>query len=515
MEWMVSDIGAGLWRLVEIGVPALALYAHFRQRGQTLAEAAAYGLFIPLMLLSGLSQLALMARVPGWIWGLEIVMVLGAGAMLRHQDFRLRRLGQELLGFGRTHPLATLSLGAAGLWLGGQAILGAQVLPEPALSTQLLDNLIQGRSLDSLAAAGLRPDNAQWLTFLNLRLDTPAGAGLHSFWAYLATGLATYALARRYAWPPTAITVTLVVMSMPRLVALAPSGRPEVIQAAAAAVSLLALYRVVERPSPLDVVVLTSATTFSLGGPGVAPALPVVLGGLCLVLILRRHDYRTLWPALKAQPYLLAVAVAVMILFSQLPAARYAVPWVSAQRNADGLVGSLANLGRYGLESLDFTRPVEQLGLALGGESPRAVLEQLHGRILAGPLGMKGAKSKFEINWSASLPAAWFGPLSVLFILPAIGYALVKGPRRLKAVCVALLAYLYLITLIPAWQPGNAYLFTPFFTLGGCCSAFFLPPWRFSRRRLRGLQLLCAGLLLYGCLLNSIPPESALGNLFQ
>jgi hypothetical protein len=301
---------------------------------------------------------------------------------------------------------------------------------------------------------------------------------------------------------------------MPRLVALASAGQPEIILAAGALLGVLALYRVVERPEPWDLVVLAGAIPFTMGGSGATLALPAILTGLALVLILRRHDYRTIPTAFKTHPCYLAAALVLVVVFTQLPYVGIQEYWVNGPLNRNGLQGSLANLSRYFLESLHFTQPVEKVWNWMGGNSLQLGLEKIHGQFVTAPFGTIGAAEGFRVQWSATLPNAWFGPLACLLVLPAVAYSLLKGPRRLKAVAVALWAYLYLITLIPAWRTANGGVVTPFFVLGGICTAYFLPPWRFTRGRRIVLQLLCAGLLAYGCYSNSteqgtkVPPQA-------
>ena len=85
-----------------------------------------------------------------------------------------------------------------------------------------------------------------------------------------------------------------------------------------------------------------------------------------------------------------------------------------------------------------------------------------------------------------------------MVVLPAIGYALAVGPRRLRALATALAGYFYLIVLIPAWEGTTVCLLTPLMVLSGAIVAFFLPPWRLTRTGRRGLQLVCLLLLVFG-----------------
>ena len=87
------------------------------------------------------------------------------------------------------------------------------------------------------------------LPHLFLRCQTDWGVGILGFMAYLSISFSTYALSRRYAWPPTAATASIIVLSLPRLVYLSTSPGHEIIPTATALFCLLALFRAVESPN--------------------------------------------------------------------------------------------------------------------------------------------------------------------------------------------------------------------------------------------------------------------------
>jgi hypothetical protein len=95
---------------------------------------------------------------------------------------------------------------------------------------------------------------------------------------------------------------------------------------------------------------------------------------------------------------------------------------------------------------------------------------------------------------------SWFGPLAFFLVQPAVVTALFRGPRRLKAVALALFVYVYLVCLIPEWHPGNSVFFSFFYAQAGFFTAFLLPPWRLGRRAKRGLQVICLLILVHSCL---------------
>ena len=157
-------------------------------------------------------------------------------------------------------------------------------------------------------------------------------------------------------------------------------------------------------------------------------------------------------------------------------------------------------MGRYLLESIHLTQLIERVSQWVFDLSPVAWFQRVHDGPMASLFADQGAVEPFKIIWVTGTDLSWFGPFAFLLILPAVLYAAFKAPRRLKAVAVALLGYFYLMTLIPAWRPGNARLFTIFYATGGFFVAFLLPPWRLSRRQRSLLQMLNGVLFFYAIL---------------
>ncbi|MCF8088305.1 MAG: hypothetical protein K9L23_09615, partial [Desulfotignum sp.] len=106
----------------------------------------------------------------------------------------------------------------------------------------------------------------------------------------------------------------------------------------------------------------------------------------------------------------------------------------------------------------------------------------------------------FQLFRNGGAGGSWFGPLAFFLVQPAVVIALFRGPRRLKAVALALAVYVYLGCLIPEWHPGNGVFFSFFYAMAGFFTAFLLPPWRLGRRAQRGLQIICLLILVHSCL---------------
>jgi hypothetical protein len=508
---------------VELCILALAAYGVLRARSHTAAEAAAAALLLPLVFLSALFQLAFIAGLPYAAAVVEILAVgMSLAAIRRHRPL-LTSLVADIAEGAAAHPLLAVGAGGALAYL---LLLALAVPPDSTSWTDLApmallesrgtifpSTLIGGRLAAAIEPMA-RPLNQQILFHLLLRTGTDRGLGLLGFAAYLSIGFSTYALARRYAWPPTALTAALVVLSLPRLVVQASSPGVELMAAASSLLVIVSLYRLLEQPNGGDLLFLLLFLLFSVSDPMMGGAFPLILGALSTVLLYRRHGGR-IWRRLIVKNRLRALAAIVpAVLLSQLwrPVLRLAAGGTTAVAapghlpNTGGLAGAMANLVRYGLETIDLTLPTESVAKWMFGVSPIRTLEGLY-RLVAMPLfGQAGAAAPFSIRWLPEASLSWFGPLGCLLVGPAVIYAVLRGPRRIKAVGLALLVYAYLVTLIPAWHPGNARLFSAFFVCGGFFVAFFLPPWRLTNLGRHLLQAVSIGLLLYAGAMNASKP---------
>lgn len=505
----VQEVFAAGGTVLEYGVLTAGAFAYFRHSGCTLAEAAAYALVTAMMALSFLFQASLMLSLPPLGWVGEALLVAAALATVYH-------LRGEIVGalaggrsLFRNFPLAGTLIVCG--W--GCLALEAVWLPPGEAFWRDLAQVLQFQAAGSLwvdgslfSSGALPPLNALILPYAVLRMGTDLGSGFFGFAAYLAIGFGTYALARRYAWPATALTVSFVVVSLPRLVyqAAAPGG--EMVPAAAALFCVLAAYRCVEAPHARDLALLLLGAFFSIGGSPLALAFPSIFAPLAAVLLFRRHGRASWWALVKRRPWWLPATLPPALLFSQgwlwVHNAQRAGDWIATAPgafafNADGIQGSAANLVRYLLESIDLLAPTARGLHWMLGIDPLAVLQGLHTLLVVPFFGSRGAAADFSLQWSGGPTAAGFGPFGLLLILTAVAYAAWRGPRRLKATAVALGAYVFLVTLIPAWLPGNARYFSVFFVCGGFCTAFTLPPWRFTLGKQRLLQVLCAVVLFY------------------
>lgn len=519
---MIAPSGAvgTLLAAAEIIILSLAGFAFFRRSGNTFSEAGAYGLATALMALSLFFQLGFLLRKPLASLFAEVPLTAAALGYLVHRRSVFRDGLTAVRGLFSQHRLAGTLMMVMWSYMAVISLTHPPAVDHWRSLGQLFVfdhfNSLSPPEISGTPPAGLLawpPLNTLILPHLFLRFQSDIGIGLLGFLAYLTVAFCVYALCRRYAWPPTAFTVSFMVISMPRVVYQATSPGYEIIPAAVALFCLLAVYRTVESPNTRDLYLLVSGTLFLLVGTPVDLAFPLILVSLAAILLFRRHGTITWWHLVAERPWRLVLFSFPFLVFSQLG---YVLCTISsgiqgtAQTNLpgyafnpDGIQGALANALRYLLQSAHFTLPVDRLLQWATGFSISGSLQRLYDLLVAPVLNGKGAVAAFRIIWVPDQQLSWFGPFAFLLVFPALLYAAKRAPRRLKAIAVALGGYFFLVALIPAWQPENVRYFDVFFICGSLCVAYLLPPWRFSKRGQRILLTAGAGLLLYASLFNS------------
>jgi hypothetical protein len=500
---------------VEIGLLFLAGFTLFRSWGHTFAEAAAYALINTFMLLSCLFQATFLIGYPP----ISIVAEAAFTTLAAITAYRLRRyLSQALLvirNFASGHPVAGTVFVVCFGYLATQAFL----IPPDSIHWENLGQVLwfqQHGSFFSTGDQAFFPVNTIILPHILLRFHTDMGIGLFGLMAYLSIGFSTYALARRYSWPPTAFTVTMVVMSFPRFVYMATSPGYEIIPAAVAVFCLLAIYRVVERPNIRDLLFLFLGILFCISGKWMCLAFPAVILPLSFIMLFRRHGALAWWKLIKDHRWPALLALLPAVIFSQtwlfIYNSVYRGSWLGPEDtagfayNTDGLYGALANMIRYLMESAHFTMPVDIICQWMVHFSIAGMFQKVYDFLIAPLFGNLGTAVPFKIAWIPGETLSWFGPFGFFLAMPAVIYALVRGPRRLKATAIVLAGYLILLVLIPAWAPENVRFFSILYACGGFFIAFFLPPWRFTKRGKKGLQIASALLLVYACSYNIMKP---------
>ena len=478
-----------------------AVFFWFYKSGNTFAESGSLSIICVFMLLSFIRQISFITGYSIISTCIEAFFLITSFILIFRYRSYIVNILDTLKRFRSENPISFIFLVLCFLYLAIHAFL-----PVPKEFQNTFYNVpdYQKSGFFSLGAVSefskFLPINHFILFNTFLGFETDSNAGLFCFLSYLSIGFSTYALARRYSWPTIAFTTAILVMSIPRLVVQAISPDPEIISIAVALFCILAIYRSVEQPTLLDLILLILGIFFCISEDISSMIFAPILFFLSCVVLFRRHGMIT-WKSILGKNLYAVFAVLPAAIFSQcrlflspyFDKTPWSGPFSSISFNNDGIQGALANFIRYIFESAYFTAPVDIFFEKIFKWSTAQTLESLYNFSVKPFSGENGAAQVFHLTWMPNEMFS-FGPVGFFLILPALCYALLKAPRRLKSVAVALLVYFYLVCLIIAWEPGNATFLGIFYVCAGFSMAFFFPPWRFTKRINKIVQAI-------GCLL--------------
>ncbi len=467
----------------------------FCRNGNTFAESASYAIITIFMLLSFIQQISFITGLSAIsICAEAFFLIVSFVLIFRHRSDVFSIFG-TLKRFGSANSIFFIFLGLSFLYMVIHAFLP---VPKEFQNELYTLSIYEKDGFFSLAAAAdfpaFLPVNHLILFNTFLRFGTASGTGIFSFLAYFSIGFSTYALARRYSWHPTAFTTAILVMSMPRLVVQALYPGTQVISVAVVLFCILAIYRTVELPNLVDLILLILGLFFCISEDISSMIFGPILLVLSCVVLFRRHGIIT-WKSILRKNYYAFFAVVPAVIFSQcwlfLCNHFYKDSWSGSfagiSFNNDGIQGALANFIRYILESFYFTGAIDIFFERVFKWNMAQTLVSLYDFWVRPFLGESGAAQAFHLIWRPNEMFS-FGPVGFFLVIPALLYAMVKGPRRLKAVAIAFVSYFYLVSLIIAWAPGNVRFFEIFYVCAGFSIAFFFPPWRFTKRNQKIFQ---------------------------
>ena len=497
MAWMALGLA------VETAVFLWAGFAWFLSREYTIAEAVAGAVVLVFMALSLIHQLSFLMGSPLPAFIVESAALAAVLLFGRRWFPKLLRQLEPVTGLVRQETFSVLIIAGALTVMAGLVVMGwVSSDPFPAAHPWqgLTSGLAHGGVWGLAGTGAIPPLNSMALFYHTARFDLGPGACGFGMLAYMAVGCCTYALARRYAWPPMALTVTLLVLSMPRLVALGRWPSPELVSTAAIAFSMVLVYRLVEQHQPADLRLFLLCILFSISANPLSIALVPVMSLLMVVVVVRRHGWLMLREMMAAKPLSGLLVLLPALGLAQIPV--FVLNLAKANPlfgnaiifETDGILGAAANVIRFLFVSVDPTEPLQRMLAWLVGVDLNRLLMASYQTLVVPLFGHAGTNSPFVPIFSGS-GRMGFGPFALVLLLPAMIHALVRGPRRLKAVSVAWAGYLYLAALVVAWHAGSLAILTPLYAANGFVVAFFLPPWRLRRRGMRTLQVASAFLI--------------------
>jgi hypothetical protein len=482
-------------------------FVWLRSMGYTFAEAGAGAAAVLFVALSLMHQFSLLVGSPIAAYLLEASALLFIARFARRGMPQLTRTLAAMRAMFRQEPLPAWTI--TGAWLLMAIMTGLEGLRatgHPIFSAWQISAYVGLGGDEAIPVL-----NSPALFFHAARFGLAHGACGFGLLAYLAIGLSAYALARRYAWPPMALTVSLMVLSMPRLVHLGLHPSAELVSSAAIAFALVLLYRLVELHQAADLGLFVMCLFFSMNATIMSMALVPVLLLLLVVVMIRRHGWLLCREMIVTRPLLTLLTLVPILALAQLPAVMLNLingrpmlgDTVAVANN--GILEATANLVRYLLISVDPTEPVHRMLVWLVGLDLNRLIPGCYRTLVEPLLAFSGIQAPFQPQFSGNATMG-FGPFAVLMVLPAMMHALIGGPRRLKALCIAWVGYLYLACLLVDWSPANLALLSPLLATCGFVVAFSLPPWRLRRRGMRLLQIDFAILLVWSIAASSRLP---------
>ena len=193
--------------VAEVVVFCFAGYVVFAKLKNSFAESIAYGIIVGLMAVSFLFQIAVLFRNIYISIGLEAVFVSFSVVVLIRLRNHIRTGFRVVYKFAKNHP----GVAAFVLFGWGYLALTAVLIPpygqwDRLSEVFLIEDFVNKRGFVNQPIPAL---NSLSLAHLFLRFRTDIGIGVYGFLAYISIAFSTYALARRYSWPPAAFTVTL------------------------------------------------------------------------------------------------------------------------------------------------------------------------------------------------------------------------------------------------------------------------------------------------------------------
>ena len=510
--------------LFELGLLIIGSVLLFHRWGYSRAQALSLAIIVTLLIFSLIFQITFLLGVPGLSFPVEGVLVIGALVMIFRERHRLSDICTSLLRFIHCHQIMSIVVVLCVAYLGLQAFL----LPEGNydsmrynLTRVLLFQQDRSMYLTNITEfpQAVFPVGGDILSHLFLRYYTDYGLATIRFLAFLSIGFGSYALSRNRASARIAWTVMLIVISFPLLVRQATGTKPDILATSVVVMCLLCAERLLNRPNLRDGLMIVLGLGFGMSIKTTFLAFLIPFALVFAYLFLKRYGVEAIFRIFKKNWLWVIIIVPAVLVFSQLWLflhnynhwGHWAGPteFVSHHKNQDGLWGAVANLLRYGMQSMHLMTPTDVLSEWLSGEKISDLLEKVYEQVLYPVIGDSGAAWPHNIvpltlsdwNWGDGENGAWFGPFGFLLVIPALVYAIASGSAYLRMVSIVMVVYAVVLSWQVSWMPWNCRFFGPVFVGASGCLGFCLARWQ-TRRSLQTMQIVALSILVYCCAVN-------------
>ena len=358
-----------------------------------------------------------------------------------------------------------------------------------------------------------------------LRLNQDYGVGIFSWLSYISIGLGTYGLARTFADSQVSIATTLIIISLPQLCFQATSTKNDIFTAASAVFCFIVADRLLAKPNVKNLAMLLLGIAYGFSAKTTFLAFMAPFGICFAALALIKIGWKNLYKIVVNNWLYFIVLTAPILVISQ--------SWLffnNAITTSDvtggetirivqkgGSSGGIANLVRYFIQSIDLF-PLDYLAKGRLGFDIGDFLSNTYEQIfkpIFNNAGMGSANNNpypYQVKVIPHEDFSWYGPFSLIVILPAILFSLLRGNYWLKVQSLSLLGFIAIVSYKLVWTPWNNRYVVLFFAASGACVAFFLQqiPKNYQPKILKGIITGALIILISACVLNVSKPLGGL-----
>ncbi len=527
--------------LIEILIFVIGATLYNFRLGEKISEAIAKSLFFTILFLSFSFQIAFLLGNSKISFLLEVPMLGLSLFYIKNNIDKLQKLAQGIKIFFGNYKIILSILLIVWIYLFCLAVLlppsnwdsMTYNLARILLFQQEQSLFLTNHSLESQVVFSVASDI---LHHAFLRFYTDYGIGIFSFIAYLIICFATYALSRRYANEQHSLTATLIIASLPEIVLQSTSTKNDIWTAATAIICFVLLNRLLTKINLEDLVLLPITISFGISSKTtfIGFALPFLI--MSLVALIKQYSWQYLINIIIKYKLIFALSLLPIIIF--FPLFTYfhnyhlfgswggSETFTKLHKQTDGMIGTLGNLVRYTLQSIDFLEPLELVSqqitkttLNQEGYTISDFLMEFYNKnfhpffkengIMKSPLLPIISNNQgfpFFILRGTSEDISWFGFFGFFLVIPSVLFGIVKGDLFLKIVSFNLICYAFILCNQLAWFPWANRYFSLFFASSGVLIAYLFSSIKLNNFLSKLLTILTILIFFYVCTFNNSKP---------
>lgn len=523
-----------LFSIVEVVTFCLCFFVWLRRYLKSCSVAITIALSITsgLALISFLFQLGFLVRFPEAIPVLEVIALASMVWLTWGNWSAIGDIRGRFTAIWQVYPRILTILAILLVYLGLQAIL----LPPSswdALVYHLPRVLLweQNRSLFlqnfTTAPQTVFPVGADILFHLFLRFQLDYGLGLFSWLSYLVILFGTYGFVRSRMGRSIALTSAIAISCLPEIIYQAPNTKNDIIIAAVALACVLWADQWLQVPSVESLIGLGLTLCFGISVKTSFVLFIAFFLPLWLSLVVQQGKLFLLLGSTFKEWRAIGLAMGPGLILSQCWLFAYNYHqfgnWLGPKelilknQNNEGLLGGVANLVRYGFQSVHLLRPVEELFKFVTGWSMVDALQTIYDKVFD-PLFGNAGQAEFikwqllEISWLPLEGTSWFGPVSLFLVFPSVIWCVLNGRKFSRLMAIVAIGLVLAISYKVGWSPWKSRFFTMAIVCTGICVATALKQFYATEWKLSSWRWLSIGIAVYACFYNYSKPVLLLPN---